>query len=220
MASGDEIRLERNGKLSASELDACAMCPARFLRSKDIAEESKNTSAKRGAKLHKALEHSSLEGLSPSDASTVDILMDKESMLVDQFGLEKSETHRERRFWMADQVSAKVDVIYHTKDVSLIIDYKTGWIKKPELEHGLQIDCQVVCASCELKSFAYVSALLTPISHYYKVYDDQDLLKAESEIVDVCERSYAGGEATPNKLSCKFCLAKNICEEYRNWVDK
>ena len=72
MASGDEIRLERNGKLSASELDACAMCPARFLRSKDIAEESKNPSAKRGAKLHKALEHSSLEGLSPSDASTVD----------------------------------------------------------------------------------------------------------------------------------------------------
>ena len=115
MATGNEIRLERRGKLSASELDACSECPARFLRSKDITEECKNTSAKRGAKLHKALEHSSLEGLSPSDASTVDILMEKESMLVDQFGLEKSEIYRERRFWIADQVSAKADVVFYVE---------------------------------------------------------------------------------------------------------
>lgn len=208
------IREERAGRISASELDACNGCDARFLRCLSLEESKPSTLAKRGQKLHKALEESKFDGLCPSDIRTVDILMDKESSLVDKFGITDYEIFRERRFWMGDTVSAKVDVMYYSKEVSLIIDYKTGWLKNPEENHILQIDCQALCASCELESVAYVSALISPIGHYYKVYGHDELLEAEINVLDVCDRSYNGSTATPNEASCKYCLAKEICKEY------
>jgi len=219
---------EREGQLSASALEAAALCPGKPAAERGLPDEE-SAIAVAGTRMHKAFEVGCLHGLQPdereivmrADAQLSELIENWESRFEpDMFPDQVTQKHlREERVWGFDRrLSGKYDGLKIHGTLGLLYDLKTGYAAAMEATRNFQLRALAVLAAKEygLKqvTVAIIQPNLFPPSVSECVYGEDDLARSEQEIDAIITRA-ADPEARriPGPVQCKYCRAKSSCPE-------
>lgn len=226
-----EHDIETEGLPSGSKFDADFRCLGKFALEAQIPREDDTTASRRGHKIHKALEHSDLNELSPSDQITASRIMFGEAEIVHEHGFEGAKVVWETRFWDSDDFrplwSARLDTLHILSEEErlLVIDSKTGWGIPQSIENNWQIRGQVVLAARQYPARSVVGAIVHPHHpdslYEVKTFDPKEIAASLITIRKFVELIQKPNQPrTPNGVSCTFCRAKGICPEYKAQMKK
>ena len=221
---------EREGALSASAVEAAALCPG-----KPAAEAGKPDDvgplAEAGTRMHKAFEEGNVHGLQPDERELV-LKADgmyrelEESWLgrlnPDLFPEDVAEHHyREERVWGFDRrLSGKYDGLRIKGDAGLLYDLKTGYAEAQEATRNFQLRTLAVLAARQygLKQItvALIQPNLFPPRVSECVYNEAEIDQSEKELAAIIDRSLnPAARRIPGPVQCKWCKAKTTCPEAR-----
>lgn len=229
---------ERRGCTSASNAQYDMDCPARHLRQKNIPEPPESQDAFSGRFLHKMLADSSnkteMDKLTVEQRDMFDSIRSIEKALVKrvfQSDNPRMAVIRERRLWCKVpngqngffEHSGQPDVIFRMGDSALILEYKVLKGDIPSAPYNMQLRDQAVLVFGNVPALAHIyAAVIQPmVSHSPElaVYNAESLKRAEREMFDrVRASNNPAAAAHPTERACKFCKAKEICQEYNRWA--
>ena len=217
---------EREGKPSASGAPRWVPCTASFKFEAAMPDENK-ACLRRGLKIHYAMERSDLSFLSYSDAICAERLMYHEGRLVDKYGLEGAEVIKEKRFWHSDRsFSARIDSIHMTKEVALVINYKTGFYEQEKIDKDWQCAAEASVVWTNLKPKRVIIAKIHPNydpGYQAKVCDMDTLGRATERLnASALLAMSEDAEFNPGPAQCQWCLGKKYgtCWAYQEWSEE
>jgi hypothetical protein len=219
------------GLPSASSFDANFLCPGKWMLEKRFIEEQESADARRGNRIHEALEKSDLSILSDAEQITASICMDNEAQLIDKYDFEYTdEVVWEQRLWDVDDEfnplwSAQLDYLRFTQGRALLIDHKTGWGIPVAIGHNWQIKAQAALAWFYYELDEVVAALSHPHHPTSRMEAEVYTAKQCAEFMvtirgHVEQMQLADKRRIPNGVSCEYCKARNMCPERLESLDK
>lgn len=224
---------ERLGLPSASSAEAEISCLGRRnLCAKRGVEKVESQSAKRGTKIHSALEGvEQYDGLNASDKKTYDLICLYEGALVEKYSCEGADVASERRLWVIDDdgqnlYSAKLDRIYVRDNFALAIDFKTGFSNVTKARDNWQLRIQAICVFAEYPQIQEVASALIHPHHPFGKFSDYVFTRKEASFLKDEYEDYLAkmkdenAPRTPNDISCKYCSAKDSCPERNSAITR
>jgi hypothetical protein len=221
------------GLPSASGFDSCFRCLGKWELEKQFGEEPESADARRGDRIHRALERSDLSELTGGEQLTASICMDIEGQMTDQHNFEDAEdVIWEKRMWDVDDDltalwSVQVDYLRlsRNKRRALVIDHKTGWGIPVPIKYNWQIRAEAAIVWYHYGVDEVVAVLAHPHhpdSRYevaiYTAKDCADFLVTIRGNVALIQQP--DQPRTPNGTSCQHCRARHICPERQAYLDK
>lgn len=226
---------ERKGWTSASNARYDALCPGRHLAQRDIAQVS-GSDAEFGSEIHAALASGKTEGLSNDQLDIYESCQSIEEQLVQKvFGPDAPnvKSFKEQRYWCQVRHndnnvlryymhSGRVDKIHRAGQVGLIVEYKTLAGEQQGVDEHAQLRDQAVLAARNLILKEVACAVVQPlVTHDPEVvlYDAASIDQAEKEMFErVIASNNPKALRIPGAVQCKFCAAKNYCQDYAKWA--
>src|SRR5262245_3797517 len=228
----------RGGWTSASNAQADAKCPGRYLAQKGIPEPPRSEDAKHGDAIHKALAVADPDAANRLTLEQHEVFeacraIEKKVMLA-YFG---EGTHfklwREQRYWVkiprtADggtngndllAHSGQFDLIVRAGSKALIIDYKTLSGDVAESPRNLQLRDGVVLVRGHLVVDEVAVAIVQPLVTHtpeVTVYSAEEIDQAEQELFARVRASHdPKAQRIAGDVQCKYCRAKPKCGAYQ-----
>lgn len=214
---------ERGNKPSASGADRFMRCRPSFALTALLPKQKDKPSAKRGTKIHKALEHNNYDHLNKSDRDCAYRIANREAFLVDKYELHKPDhILKEERIWCEDLYSGKSDVIYVKGNFALVINYKTGHYDPTTITENWQMRTESVLAQHKYPEVDVVCAVLI---HPFCSTEWQEIIfelhtieKFREELkVKAQEAMNPFGKPVPGEVQCQFCRLREDCKEFKAW---
>jgi hypothetical protein len=226
---------ETKGLPSGSGFDSCFRCLGKWELEKRFRKDESDASsdAKKGQKIHKALEHSDLGRLSGSESVTADICMDTEAKMIDKYDFaDASDVYWEQRLWDVDDDlnplwSVQLDYLLtqYSTGSALLIDHKTGWGIPVPIGENWQIKAQSALV-WYLHRVNEIVAILSHPHHPDTRYEEITFTAAQCAEFMVTIRGFVeliqkpDQPRTPGGVQCQHCRAKHMCPERQAWLDR
>jgi len=223
--------IESEGLPSASGFDAEFRCLGKRALCAQLPKEEDTAAARRGVRIHSALQAGDFSDLSESEARTASRIAYGESEIVHEYGFEGASIFFEKREWDFDDDfkqtwSARIDRmdwLAATRRL-LVIDDKTGWTLPPPIHENWQVRSEGALMADRCDAVETVVALIHP--HHAdslweaKVYSFKEM----RHLLDIVRHNVAAIQQpdqprTPGGMQCQWCAAKRICPEYKAAAD-
>jgi hypothetical protein len=213
---------ERNGKPSASGFSRLALCPGSWNLEQTLPPQEENKYMALGTDVHAVLAGTKpYESLTEDGQDIATRCLSQFSEMIGQLDLgERTREIIEERFWYDDLFSGAIDRIdFFGDDTAVVTDYKTGRVAQSGAAENYQLRAYAVLvkkAFPQLKTI--LVAIIQPLAAGKTIaqYDEEDLIKAEQEIVGIVRASQKHDAVRiPSPDACKWCRAKSICPEVR-----
>lgn len=229
---------ERGGWTSASNAAPDRKCEGRHLAQKGMPDVSSDD-ARFGNEIHDALKLGTPSKLNTQQLSVYESCVEiTDNLMTKVFGAEKAKAsvYRERRFWCkvlavpGDKAkvpkryehSGMLDFVARLGPKALIIEYKSLPGDIEESPTNDQLRDQVVLAAGNLVLSEAVTAIVQPLVTHDPdlcLYNSDAIKKAEQEMyVRVRKSNNPNAKRVAGPTQCKFCLARNTCQEYQTWA--
>ena len=223
--------IETEGLPSASAFDAEFRCLGKRALCAQLPKEEDTAAARRGVRIHAALQAGDFSALSESEARTASRIAYGESEIVHEYGFEGASIEFEKREWDFDDAfnptwSARIDRHdWMAQDRRLlVVDDKSGWTLPPPIFENWQVRSEGALMADRLNAIETVVALVHP--HHAdslweaKVYS-LDEMRHLLDIVrhNVAEIQKPNQPRTPGGMQCQWCPAKRVCPEYKAAAD-
>lgn len=224
---------ERKDRPSASGIEKMALCPGSWNASRGISNTG-GADATAGTATHAVLAGDTDEDtLTASQVLTLETIGEIEREIIREvFGtIPTNEAIREERLWFHDETTLRfsgqldflmvsADIV--SRDVALIIDYKTGHKASTDAAVNWQLAAQAVLVDCHYALDEVVVAIIQPNCrprYTLARYNDHALHEAEAAIMAVLDAA-AKPDATriPGLKQCMYCPAKPHCPEAQGIV--
>lgn len=226
---------DRGQWTSASNAQADALCPGRFLAQRGL-PDVRTEDAEHGRIIHEALKKQDPTGLSVEQIDTYDACNEIERRaLLKFFGPDIATapptTEREVRLWVqwpdGLKHSGQLDVSHRKGVKALIVEYKTLFGDVPQSSRNLQLRDQVCLKYANTPLLKEVGALVIQphVTHEPEmcVYSEEHIIRARDEMYFRVKASNSDvSPRIPGEVQCKYCLAAAAatCKEYRNWASQ
>ena len=224
---------ETEGLPSGSGFDSCFRCLGKWELEKRFRKDDSESSsdAKKGQKIHQALEKSDLSRLSGSESVTAKICMDTEAKLIDKYDFEDvRDVVWEQRFWDVDDDfnklwSVRLDYLLIQPRRALLFDHKTGWGIPVPIEQNWQIRSQAAIV-WYMYQVDEVIAVLSHPHHPDSRYEVGIYTAEQCAEWMVTIRGYVDLIQKPDQpftvggIQCQYCRAKHMCPERQAWLEK
>ena len=228
MERSDKVR----AKLSASKMEAAALCPAYFQASSRFEWKGDRDSADEGT-----IRHDNEENQVPLDEIIDDerricayrcrkALQDCREKVYNQVSPEsEGKIEREVRFWYDESWSGQLDYMESFGVAALIADYKTLHGSHTPAPDNVQLLAQAVLLIKNRPEYEVVyAALIEPFNSptYTTVrYEKEFLLEKAKWLEGVAKKAYGKDpEAIPGGKQCKWCSALYVCSSAREPLTK
>lgn len=218
----------RRGLPSASGIERIILCPGSREMEVGLPETKRNITEE-GTLLHSVLAgESSYDDLTFDQQAVIDRVREIEAQIVrETFGDKPVDVIRGRRQWYPSGTtpalfSGETDVIYRAQDrsISLIIDYKMGYIPVTNIAQNPQLGSYALLEGSDFGPDEIRVAVIQPrcanpreIARYTMPADVQRLDLEIRNIIQTSEVPNAPRFA--GEKQCKYCRAKGICPEAR-----
>ena len=209
---------ERENCLSASGVEAAALCPGKLKAEEGIPDET-SEAAEVGTRIHAKLAGEKIE-LTSAEMETANELAWKRIRLVrEMFEVEPRRKIIEKRMWYTVyglRMSGKPDYICIKGERALIVDYKTGWSDIPRAIENPQLAALAVLLRQNVKTVKSITvAILHPTrNNSLAEFDMDNLATARNEITRVMRAAYAKNpQRIPGEIQCRYCKARTTCPE-------
>lgn len=222
---------ERAGLPSASSIEACFLCPGRWLAQQGLSESEKSEDAERGTRIHEALENGSFSMLSDDESETAErclaIRTTVTNRWVEGFESIQLEIMYEERIWLHDEnlnplISGKADFIIIQQKRALIIDYKTGRNEAEESAKNEQLRTLAVLVAENYDVEEVTVGIIQPwvtSKPELCVYQKEDLAKSKARLLRLLDEiKKSDAPRVAGESQCKYCKAKAFCPETHNEV--
>lgn len=219
--------IEAEGLPSASGFDAEFRCPGKRALCAKLPKEEDTAAARRGQRIHAALQAGDFSELAESEARTASRIAYGESEIVHEYGFEGAMVTFEERNWDFDEDfnprwSARIDRYDWQRDKRrlLVIDDKSGWTLPPPIHENWQVRSEGALMADQCDAVETVIALIHPHhpdslweAKVYSLDEMRHLLDIVRHNVQAIQQPDQPRRA--GSMQCQWCPAKRICPEYQ-----
>ena len=217
---------ERRGKPSASHVERLMLCPGSWQLERTLPPSPESEDAASGTRIHAAMA-GDMVALSPSETETMEMCMALEvKTLLEVLETDEPETtHREKRLWLDEDesISGKADVIFQHGKRALILDAKTGRNEVESASSNLQLRTLAVLwfvnhVEVDDITVGIIQPWVSPQVSLSR-YTCEHLIQATDELDAILDEAESpNAKRVPGEKQCKYCRAKAVCPEARNYA--